>query len=82
MVLGAAKFVSSEQAGHRAAVLTSLVASCKNNFVEPWAYLKDVLTKLPSNPELETLLPDQWLKDNPNKRWEIADRRKNERKAL
>ena len=75
-------FVGSEQAGHRAAVLTSLVASCKNNFVEPWAYLKDVLTKLPSNPELETLLPDQWLKDNPNKRWEIADRRQNERKAL
>ena len=68
-------FVGSEQAGHRAAVLTSLMASCKNNFVEPWAYLKDVLTKLPSNPELETLLPDQWQKDNPDKRWEIAGKR-------
>lgn len=75
-------FVGSEQAGHRAAVLTSLIASCKNNFVEPWAYLKDVLTKLPHQPsqaELRALLPDRWLLDNPNKRWEIADQRKIER---
>ena len=26
-------FVGSERAGHRAAVLTSLIASCKNNLV-------------------------------------------------
>ena len=75
-------FVGSEQAGHRAAILTSLVASCKNNFVEPWAYLKDVLTKLPQQPsqqELYELLPDRWLLKNPDKRWEIAQMRKNER---
>ena len=75
-------FVGSEAAGHRAAILTSLIASCKNNFVEPWAYLKDVLTKLPHKPqqhELIELLPDRWLKLNPNKRWEIAEIRKTER---
>ena len=75
-------FVGSQQAGHRAAVLTSLIASCKNNFVEPWAYLKDVLTKLPykpNNEQLHQLLPDQWLIANPDKRWEIAEIRKNER---
>ena len=75
-------FVGSEQAGHRAPVLTSLVATCKNNFVEPWAYLKDLLTKLPHKPnqtELSALLPDQWLLDNPDKRWEIAQKRKIER---
>ena len=75
-------FVGSQQAGHRAAILTSLVASCKNNFVEPWAYLKDVLTKLPQQPsqqELYELLPDRWLLKNPDKRWEIAQMRKNER---
>ena len=73
---------ASEQAGDRAAILTSLVASCKNNFVEPWAYLKDVLTKLPSHTsdqELYAMLPDQWLLMNPDKRWEIAPQRKNER---
>ena len=75
-------FVGSEQAGDRAAILTSLVASCKNNFVEPWAYLKDVLSKLPqqaSDQELYAMLPDQWLLMNPDKRWEIALQRKNER---
>ena len=75
-------FVGSEQAGHRAAVLTSLIASCKNNFVEPWAYLKDVFTKMSqptSSDELAALLPDRWLQENPDKRWDIAQTRKNER---
>ena len=31
-------FVGSVEAGSRAAVLMSLVASCKLNQVEPWAY--------------------------------------------
>ena len=78
-------FVGSEQAGHRAAILTSLIASCKNNFVEPWAYLKDVLQKLAYNPsgqQLRELLPDRWLKSNPTHRWEIALRRKEERQRM
>ena len=75
-------FVGSQQAGHRAAVLTSLIASCKNNFVEPWAWLKDVLTKMPNKPQLQELMPDKWLNVNPEMRWDIADRRKNERKGM
>ena len=75
-------FVGSEQAGHRAAVLTSLIASCKNNFVEPWAWLKDVLTKMPNKPQLQELMPDKWLNVNPEMRWDIADRRKNERRGM
>ena len=53
-------FVGSERAGHRAAVLTSRIASCKNNLVEPWAYLRDVLNRLahkPSTEKLTQLLP-------------------------
>ena len=75
-------FVGSERAGERAAVLTSLIASCKNNLVEPWAYLNDVLEKLahkPAKDQLTELLPDVWLKANPTKRWEIANKRKEER---
>jgi len=64
------------------AVLTSLIASCKNNFVEPWAWLKDVLTKMPNKPQLQELMPDKWLNVNPEMRWDIADRRKNERKGM
>ena len=75
-------FVGSERAGHRAAILTSLVASCKVNFVEPWAYLKDVFARMackPTDSELVELLPDRWLKANPDHRWEIAETRRNER---
>ena len=75
-------FVGSEQAGHRAAVLTSLIASCKNNLVEPWAYLKDIFNRLatkPSTDQLTQLPPDIWLQQNPSHRWEIAEKRKNER---
>lgn len=75
-------FVGSSPAGRRAAVLMSLVASCKVNHVEPWAYLKDLFTRLPYDPkgdELAALLPDRWLANNPAHRWHIADRRKTER---
>jgi transposase len=75
-------FVGSERAGHRAAILTSLVASCKNNCVEPWAYLKDVFDRLacrPSEDKLIQLLPDKWLLNNPKLRWEIAEKRRKER---
>ncbi len=77
-------FVGSERAGQRAAVLASLVASCKNNLVEPWAYLKDVFTRMakrPTGDKLAELLPDVWLKQNPTHRWEIAEKRKTEREA-
>jgi len=75
-------FVGSERAGHRAAILTSLMASCKNNEVEPWAYLRDVVTCLAHKPaadEITPLLPDNWLKANPDHRWHIAQTRREER---
>lgn len=43
-------FIGSEQAGERAAVLMSLIESAKLNGHDAWAYLKDVLTKLPTGP--------------------------------
>jgi transposase len=75
-------FVGSPRAGQRAAVLASLIASCKENLVEPWAYLKDVLTRMPYQPsadELHALLPDHWLAANPQHRWDIAETRRDER---
>ncbi|MCO4245831.1 transposase domain-containing protein, partial [Acidovorax facilis] len=35
-------------AGERAAVVMSLLQSARLNGHEPWAYLKDVLTRLPT----------------------------------
>lgn len=75
-------FVGSPMAGERAAILMSLVASCKSTSVEPWAYLKDLFTRLPAlgtADELQSLLPNHWLAANPTHRWKIAEQRKNER---
>jgi transposase len=74
-------FVGSPAAGDRASVLMSLVGSCKENQVEPWAYLRSIFTQLPADPGLEQLLPDRWLADHPEHRWRIADQRKEERLA-
>lgn len=72
-------FVGSKPAGHRAAILMSLIATCKANLVEPWAWLKDVLIQLPLGTPLESLLPNIWLASHPEHRWSIAERRKLER---
>lgn len=55
-------FVGSEQAGLRAATLMSLIESAKLNGHDAWAYLKDILTKLPTwpNSRLHELLPHRW----------------------
>ena len=55
-------FVGSQLAGERAAVVTSLLHSAKMNGHEPWAYLKDVLTRMPTqlNSRIEELLPHRW----------------------
>jgi len=36
--------------GERAAVIYSLIATCKLQGVEPFEYLRDVLTRLPEHP--------------------------------
>ena len=55
-------FAGSELAGQRAAVVMSLVVSAKLNGHDPWAYLKDVLTRLPTQPNsrINELLPHLW----------------------
>ena len=55
-------FAGSELAGQRAAVVMSLVQSAKLNGHDPWAYLKDVLTRLPTymNSRIDELLPHRW----------------------
>ena len=60
-------FCGSELAGQRAAVVMSLVQSAKLNGHDPWAYLRDVLERLPSHPNsrIEELLPHRWQKPAP-----------------
>ena len=55
-------FAGSEMAGIRAATVMSLVQSAKLNGHDPWAYLRDVLERLPThmNSRIEELLPHRW----------------------
>jgi hypothetical protein len=50
-------------AGQRAAAITSLIQSAKLNGHDPYAYLKDVLTRLPTHKarDIDQLLPHLWL---------------------
>ena len=43
-------FVGSDNGGRTAAVLFSFTSTCQRLGIEPWAYLQDVLTRLPALP--------------------------------
>lgn len=53
--------------GETAAILLTLTKSCNRHRVDPFAYLRDVYTRLPSTPAaaLDSLLPDRWVQAHP-----------------
>ena len=55
-------FAGSDKGGERAAIVYSLIETCKRHGVEPYAYLRDVLDRIPSHPinTLRELLPQNW----------------------
>jgi transposase len=55
-------FAGSLRAGKRAAAVMSLVHSARLNGHDPYAYLKDVLERLPTQPasRVQDLLPHRW----------------------
>ena len=55
-------FCGSDGGGNTAAVLFSLIASCDRHKVDPFAYLRDVLTRLAAHPShrVAELLPGNW----------------------
>ena len=64
-------FVGSDQGGTTAAVLYTLVASCKRLKIDPFAYLRDAFTQLPTattEEQLQSLLPDRWIEQHPEHR--------------
>lgn len=56
-------FAGSLRSGKRAAALMTLIQSARLNGHDPYAYLKDVLTRLPTQKasELSELLPHNWI---------------------
>ncbi|MCE5340156.1 MAG: IS66 family transposase [Planctomycetaceae bacterium] len=57
-------FAGSEAGARRAANIYSLVASCKLNEIDPFAYFRDVLVRISTHPadKIDDLLPSNWKK--------------------
>jgi transposase len=55
-------FAGSDRGAHRAAVIYSVIASAKRHGVERFAYLRDVLERLPTHPReaIRELFPANW----------------------
>lgn len=55
-------FSGSDEGAKRSAILYSIIETCKMNEINPYFYIKDVLTRLPSTlvKDLKQLLPYHW----------------------
>jgi hypothetical protein len=55
-------FAGSDKGGQTAAVLFGFAATCKRHGIDPFVYLRDLFTRLPTHPpeRLDELLPDRW----------------------
>jgi transposase len=60
-------FAGTLAAGQRAAAIMSLIQSAKLNGHDPYAYLRDVLTRLPTHKasQIDELLPHRWALAKP-----------------
>jgi len=78
-------FAGSVDGGHAVAAWLSVIQSARLHEAEPWAYVKDLLTKLAEYRDMTTqrrmadgdahlreLLPEAWLKANPTARLPLA----------
>ena len=61
-ILATTKIAYNLRAGQRAAAIMSLIQSARLNGHVPYAYLKEVFTRLPTQPmsRIEELLPHRW----------------------
>jgi transposase len=57
-------FVGDAQAGERSAILYTIVESCRRRGFDPYAYLREVLTRLPNMTNWQTsqVTPEAWFK--------------------
>jgi hypothetical protein len=60
-------FFGDAQAGQRSAVLYTIIENCRRRGVEPFTYLRDVLTRLPqmTNWQIKGVTPKAWAKTKP-----------------
>jgi len=62
-------FIGDAQAGQRSAVLYTIIENCRREGINPYEYLKDLLTRLPkmTNHQTHTITPKAWAKEKAGK---------------
>ncbi len=57
-------FIGAAAAGQRGAILYTIIESCRRRGIDPHAYLREVLTLLPSmtNWQIKDITPEAWAK--------------------
>jgi hypothetical protein len=52
-------FIGEAEAGQRSAIIYTIIESCKRRGLEPYAYLREVLTRLPhlTNHQIKEITP-------------------------
>jgi hypothetical protein len=64
-------FAGNDDGGETAAVLMSLCTTCKELGIDPFAYLRDVLSRVSTHPHsrIDELLPDRWKSSEAAEPW-------------
>jgi transposase len=57
-------FFGEAEAGERSAIVYTIIESCRRRGIDPYAYLRDVLTRLPAmtNWQIRDITPEAWSK--------------------
>jgi transposase len=57
-------FIGDAHAGERSAIIYTVIESCRRRGLDPYAYLRDVLTRLPqmTNRQIADVTPEAWAK--------------------
>lgn len=57
-------FIGDAGAGERSAIIYTVIESCRRREIDPYTYLRDVLTRLPSmtNRQIPEVTPEAWAK--------------------
>jgi transposase len=60
-------FVGADTADDRSAILYTVIESCRRRGLDPYAYLRDVLTRLPAltNRQVPEITPANWARSRP-----------------
>jgi transposase len=67
-------FIGAKDAGQRSAVIYTIIASCRRRGIDPFDYLRDVLTRLPfmTNRQIKDITPEAWAKSKQQQQPRLA----------